>query len=69
MDKQSTTQFLTIREAAELLNVHENTIRNLITRGELKAERIGKSIIRLRQTDIEALFTPYVAGEFGVWAK
>lgn len=69
MDKQSHKRFLTIREAAELLNVHENTIRNLITRGNLKAERIGKGIIRIRQAEIEALFTPYIAGEFGVWAK
>jgi excisionase family DNA binding protein len=69
LDKQSHKRFLTIREAAELLNVHENTIRNLITRGNLKAERIGKGIIRIRQAEIEALFTPYIAGEFGVWAK
>jgi len=69
LDKQSNKRFLTIREAAELLNVHENTIRNLIVRGDLKAERIGKSIIRIRQVDIDGLLTPYVAGEFGVWAK
>ena len=69
MDKQSTKRFLTIREAAELLKVHENTIRNLIVRGDLKAERIGKGIIRIRQAEVDALFTPYVAGEFGVWAK
>jgi excisionase family DNA binding protein len=69
LDKQSNKRFLTIREAAELLTVHENTIRNLIARGDLKAERIGKGIIRIRQAELDALFTPYVAGEFGVWAK
>ena len=69
MDKQLNKRFLTIRESAELLNVHENTIRNQIARGDLKAVRIGKGIIRIRQADLEAQFTPYIAGEFGVWAK
>jgi excisionase family DNA binding protein len=60
---------LSIRQSAELLGVSENTIRNYLIRGELHAERIGKRIIRIRKSDLDALFTPFVGGEFGVWAK
>jgi excisionase family DNA binding protein len=60
---------VSIKRAAELVGVHENTIRNLLMRGELNAERIGKRIIRIRKSDLDALFTPFVGGEFGVWAK
>ena len=56
----------TIKQAAELLQVHQNTIRNMILRGDLKAERIGR-LIRIRQANIDALLTPFVGGEFGVW--
>jgi excisionase family DNA binding protein len=56
----------TIKQAAEKLQLHPNTIRNLILRGELKAERIGKSI-RIRDENLEALLTPFTGGEFGVW--
>ncbi len=60
---------LSIRQSAELLGVSENTIRNYLIRGELHGERIGKRIIRIRKSDLDALFTPFVGGEFGVWAK
>ena len=56
----------TIKQATELLQVHQNTIRNMILRGDLKAERIGR-LIRIRQANIDALLTPFVGGEFGVW--
>lgn len=58
---------LSINKAAELVGVHPNTIRNLLIRGELNGERIGKRIIRIRKSDLDALFTPFVGGEFGVW--
>jgi excisionase family DNA binding protein len=60
---------ITINEAAELLGVHRNTIRNLILRQELAAERIGARIIRIRKQDLLDLLTPYERGEFGVWNK
>jgi excisionase family DNA binding protein len=56
----------TIKQAAEKLQLHPNTIRNLILRGELKAERIGRSI-RIRDENLNALLTPFAGGEFGVW--
>jgi len=58
---------ITIQRAAELLGVHPNTIRNLIARKQLKAERIGARIVRVQEQDVQALLTPYVGGEFGVW--
>jgi excisionase family DNA binding protein len=68
MSNQATPQLITIQTASELLNVHPNTIRNLIYRGELQAERIGARIVRLHKADVQALLTPYKAGEYGVWA-
>jgi excisionase family DNA binding protein len=56
----------TIKEAAAQLKLHPNTIRNMILRGDLEAERVGR-LIRIRQANIDALLTPYVGGEFGVW--
>ena len=60
---------ITIQRAAELLEVHPNTIRNLIASGRLKAERIGARIVRVQERDVQALLTPYEGGEFGVWSK
>jgi excisionase family DNA binding protein len=64
--ENNSTDLKTIKETAAQLKVHQNTIRNMILRGDLKAERIGR-LIRIRQASIDALLTPYVGGEFGVW--
>ncbi len=60
---------VSIKEGAELLGVHPNTIRNLISRNELAAERIGARIIRIRKSELLGLLTPYQGGEFGLWSK
>jgi excisionase family DNA binding protein len=62
----TTPDLKTIPQAAEQLQVHPNTIRNFILRGDLKAERIGR-LIRIRQANIDALLTPFVGGGQGVW--
>jgi excisionase family DNA binding protein len=64
--KENNSDYWTIAQTAEWLQVSQNTIRNLITRGDLKAERIGR-IIRIRKETIDGLLTPYSGGEFGVW--
>jgi len=46
------TKFYTVTEAAERLGVHPNTVRRLITRGELACTRIGKRWIRISEDDI-----------------
>ena len=65
----ATPEMLTIAQAAELLNVHKNTIRNLIQRGDLSAVRIGRNIIRIPAGEVQAIATPYVSGVYGVWSK
>jgi excisionase family DNA binding protein len=64
--ENKSTDLKTIKETAAQLKVHQNTIRNMILRGDLQAERVGR-LIRIRQANIDALLTPYVGGEFGVW--
>jgi excisionase family DNA binding protein len=63
---ETSSELLNISQAAEMLKLSKGTIRNLITRGDLKADRIGRSI-RIRKENINALLTPYSGGEFGVW--
>lgn len=66
METHVNIDLLTIKQVASKLQMHPNSIRNLILRGDLKAERIGRSI-RIRNENLEALLTPFVGGEFGVW--
>lgn len=60
---------VTINQAATLAQVHPNTIRNMIASGQLQASRIGARIIRINKSDLDALFTPVVGGEYGVWNR
>lgn len=69
MPNSAPSEMLTIAQAAENLNVHKNTIRNLIQRGDLSAVRIGRNIIRIPAGEVQALATPYVSGVYGVWSK
>ena len=66
METKLENPIYTIAQAADKLHLHPNTIRNAIARGDLKADRIGRSI-RITSENLEALFTPYAGGEFGVW--
>lgn len=60
-------QLVKITTGARLVDVHPNTLRNAIARGDLKAVRYGARAIRIDVADLLALFTPYVGGEYGVW--
>jgi len=44
--------YVSIKDAATMLTVHPNTVRNMIKSGELKAYRIGNKIIRIKVEDI-----------------
>lgn len=47
---------LNVRETARELGVHENTVRNLEKRGELKAIRLpGSGFRRFKREDVEAI--------------
>ena len=47
-------EFLTVKEVAELLKLNEQTLRNMIDRGELPAVRVGSRRVRIRQSDLDA---------------
>jgi len=65
---QLSNRLLPIQEAADQNGVHRNTIWNLIRAGQLPAVRLGKRIVRVRESDLAKLFTDYKAGEFGKWS-
>lgn len=55
---------LTIKQAAELIGVHENTIRVWIKNGTLMAYRLnGTKIIRILEADIHKLKQPVHPGD------
>lgn len=44
-----------LREAAEILGIHVNTVRNLIKSGQLPVYRLGTKLLRLKKTEVLAL--------------
>ena len=50
--------FISFREAAQRLGVHENTVRRYADRGLIRAVRLPSGIRRLRRTDVEAMQQP-----------
>lgn len=53
---------LTIREAAELLRVKEDTLRGWIRLGKLPAYRASRRVL-LRRADVEAMVVPWLPGQ------
>lgn len=47
----SALNLLTCAQAAQVLQCHERTVRNLISKGELKAVRIGR-LVRIVPADL-----------------
>jgi len=47
--------FISLSQAAEMLNISVPTLRRRIAAGELPAFRSGRRIIRIRTTDLERL--------------
>lgn len=46
-------EFLTVAEVAELLKLNQETIRNMIDRGELASVRVGSRRVRVRRSDLD----------------
>jgi excisionase family DNA binding protein len=53
-------ELLTVQEVAELLKLNQQTIRNIIDRGEMGYVRVGKRRVRVRQSQLDAFLA---AGE------
>jgi excisionase family DNA binding protein len=53
-------EFLTIAEVAEMLRLNQQTVRNMIDRGEMGAVRVGQRRVRVRQSQLDAFLA---AGE------
>lgn len=49
------TQLMQVRQAAQALGVHENTIRRWEERGLLRAVRLPSGVRRFRPEDVEAV--------------
>ena len=47
--------FISLSQAADMLNISVPTLRRRIAAGELPAFRSGRRIIRIRTTDLERL--------------
>jgi excisionase family DNA binding protein len=50
--------FISFREAAQRLGVHENTVRRYADRGLIRAVRLPSGVRRLRRADVEAMQPP-----------
>lgn len=65
----ATTDFMNVRDAADRLGVHENTIRNWEKSGQLRAAKLpGSGFRRFRVEDVERMrhemleqFAPHTA--------
>jgi excisionase family DNA binding protein len=51
----SMSTFISFREAAQRLGVHENTVRRYADRGLIRAVRLPSGVRRLARTDVEAM--------------
>lgn len=54
------SEFLTVQEVADLLKLNQQTIRNMIDRGERGHVRVGERRVRVRQSQLDAFLA---AGE------
>jgi len=58
-------ELITIKQAAQVLNVSVSTVRNMLQRGELPALRVGKQIRFVRE-DLERWIRQRVSRERGL---
>jgi excisionase family DNA binding protein len=55
IDSTKPGAFISLTQAAEMLNISVPTLRRRIAAGELPAFRSGRRIIRIRVSDLEAI--------------
>ena len=56
------TRPLTVEQVADRWGCSDNHVRNLIHRGELRAFRLGRRLIRVPETALEVRLTPLENG-------
>ena len=56
--------WLTIKEAAEILKLSEHTVRDQVRLGKIPATKLGHRTVRVRRADIEMLLPQ---SEGGTW--
>ena len=66
-DPAGNRNYLSVREAAEKIGAHQNTIRAWISEGRLKAVRFSGRLIRIDAADLEAIAKPYTPIDRQVW--
>lgn len=54
--------WLTIKEAAEILKLSEHTVRDQVHDGKIPSTKLGHRTVRVRRVDIEALLPPLEPG-------
>lgn len=62
-------QWGTVTGLAKKYKCHPNTLRNWIQSGKLSAVRFGPRMMRVRESDLQALLQPYENGQAGQWAR
>jgi excisionase family DNA binding protein len=55
---EATRQYASIAHAAQIADVHTDTIRRLIGRGDLTGYRIGTKAVRIDLAELETVFKP-----------
>jgi excisionase family DNA binding protein len=51
-------QYVTVAEAAKLLQVHQSSVRRWIDTGDLPAHRVGQRRVLVKRSDLAKLITP-----------
>ena len=62
-------QLWPVNALAKKYDCHPNTLRNWIQSGKLSAVRFGPRMMRVRESDLQALLQPYENGQAGQWAR
>jgi excisionase family DNA binding protein len=61
-------QLWDVKKAAQVMGCSENTVRNMIRRGDLTAVRVGPRLVRVREADVQAALNPIEPALAGTWA-
>ncbi len=62
---ENTPEWVTVKQAAEIVQTHPNTIRNWIAQGLLPAHRFAERLVRINKSDLDAVATPIEGGGQG----